>query len=519
MSAITIENDLVHYEVLGRGRPVIFVHGWLGSWRYWVPTMQQLSMKYRTYALDLWGFGDSGKDASRYDFKNQVKLLNDFMEKMGITKAALVGHSLGAAICLRYASQYPDRAPRVALISTPLFEMGGLDNNPAVTAAVPTPAPASAVSPLPVSVTTTPTTNTPATSAPVPATPPAAVPAPAVPAPSVPAASPGPAAVSPVTPAPVAAPGPAPTTTTPAAAPIPAPGGSVAVNPAPATVSSPATNTQAAAPSPAPAPANATQTAPANAVAPAGTATSQPANPSNPPTPASTYSASDTIPRNPFRGLGDTPEEILAKLQAKNTATAAGTSAGAPAQTGPVPPGAPALPSSIATPILTKPTGPLTSPVPAAPSPAAKPAESNPLLSILTGIKPAALLSKHVERDAPDLDKLRAEVEKTDEAAITKSAQSFVGVNLADELHKLPSPTLLLHGKDDPLLPAPSDDLIMRIAKGKPAGHLLAFVEPDLRHFPMLEITAKFNRLLMDFLDAQDLSNVQFKDQWRRTMR
>ena len=117
------------------------------------------------------------------------------------------------------------------------------------------------------------------------------------------------------------------------------------------------------------------------------------------------------------------------------------------------------------------------------------------------------------------MDKLRAEVEKTDEAAIVKSAQSFAGVNLAVELHKLTSPTLLLHGKDDPLLPAPSDDLIMHIAKGKASGHLLAFVEPDLRHFPMLEITAKFNRLLMDFLDAQDLSNVQFKDQWRRTMR
>jgi pimeloyl-ACP methyl ester carboxylesterase len=154
--------------------------------------------------------------------------------------------------------------------------------------------------------------------------------------------------------------------------------------------------------------------------------------------------------------------------------------------------------------------------VPSAPG---RPTDANPLLSILTGVKPGALLTKHVDRDAPDLDKLRAEVEKTDEAAITKSAQSFGGVNLALELHRLPSPTLLLHGKDDPLLPAPSDDLIMRIARGKPAGHLLAFVEPDLRHFPMLEITAKFNRLLMDFLDAQDLNNVQFKDQWRRTMR
>src|SRR5260221_3648155 len=128
MSAITLENDLVHYEVLGRGRPVIFVHGWLGSWRYWVPAMQQLSAKYRTYALDLWGFGDSGRNAKNYDFKAQVELLHEFMEKLGITKAALVGHSLGAAICLRYASLYPDRAPRLALISAPLFDLGGLDD-------------------------------------------------------------------------------------------------------------------------------------------------------------------------------------------------------------------------------------------------------------------------------------------------------------------------------------------------------------------------------------------------------
>jgi len=82
MSAITIENDLVHYEVLGRGRPVILIHGWLGSWRYWIPTMQQLSLKYRIYALDLWGFGDTQKDTKRYGFKSQVTLLYEFMDKM-----------------------------------------------------------------------------------------------------------------------------------------------------------------------------------------------------------------------------------------------------------------------------------------------------------------------------------------------------------------------------------------------------------------------------------------------------
>lgn len=121
MSAITIDGDLVHYEVLGRGRPVILLHGWLGSWRYWVPAMSQLSMKYRTYALDLWGFGDSGKDVRHYDFASQVDLLDQFMTRLGITKAALVGHDLGAAIVARYALLHPDRVPRMMAVSPPLF--------------------------------------------------------------------------------------------------------------------------------------------------------------------------------------------------------------------------------------------------------------------------------------------------------------------------------------------------------------------------------------------------------------
>jgi len=127
MSAITVGSDLVHYEVLGRGgRPVILVHGWLGSWRYWIPTMRQLQLKYRVYAVDLFGFGDSSKNPERYTINQQIELLDDFMKQLGIPKAAFLAHGLGAHVAIEFAKQYPDRVARMLLSSAPVFDSGDL---------------------------------------------------------------------------------------------------------------------------------------------------------------------------------------------------------------------------------------------------------------------------------------------------------------------------------------------------------------------------------------------------------
>ena len=120
MSALIIDDEVLHYEVLGRGRPLIFVHGWLGSWRYWIPTMQALSTEYRTYAVDLWGFGDSGKNDQRYHLDAQADLLQRFMDHLGILKAAFVGHGLGGAVVVRFAHKYPELADRSMGVSVPL---------------------------------------------------------------------------------------------------------------------------------------------------------------------------------------------------------------------------------------------------------------------------------------------------------------------------------------------------------------------------------------------------------------
>src|SRR5512137_1503955 len=100
MSVVILQEEIVHYEVLGRGRPLIFLHGWVGSWRYWIPAMQAASISFRTYALDLWGFGDTAKIPDYYSLEQQVNLVNMFAQEMGLGKIALIGHSLGAVVAM-----------------------------------------------------------------------------------------------------------------------------------------------------------------------------------------------------------------------------------------------------------------------------------------------------------------------------------------------------------------------------------------------------------------------------------
>ena len=120
MSSITTDQGMMHYEVYGRGKPVILLHGWLGSWGLWQETMAYLGAFYRTYALDFWGFGESGKKRETYAVQDFVGLVHQFMEQLGIEHAPLVGHSMGGTVSLSVAIKYPERVSKVVVVGSPI---------------------------------------------------------------------------------------------------------------------------------------------------------------------------------------------------------------------------------------------------------------------------------------------------------------------------------------------------------------------------------------------------------------
>lgn len=82
--------------------------------------MAYLGAFYRTYALDFWGFGESGKKRETYAVSDFVSLVNQFMEQLGIVHAPLVGHSMGGTVSLSVAIKYPERVSKVVVVGSPI---------------------------------------------------------------------------------------------------------------------------------------------------------------------------------------------------------------------------------------------------------------------------------------------------------------------------------------------------------------------------------------------------------------
>jgi pimeloyl-ACP methyl ester carboxylesterase len=117
---MVVDHQMVHYEVFGHGRPVLFLHGWLGSWRYWFPTMERVAEHFRTYSFDFWGFGESRRQSTQESIQNYSDQVIRFIDELGIDNVLLVGHSMGGMVALKTAINHPKRIGRVAAVGAPI---------------------------------------------------------------------------------------------------------------------------------------------------------------------------------------------------------------------------------------------------------------------------------------------------------------------------------------------------------------------------------------------------------------
>ena len=108
-----------HYIAIGKGPPLILLHGLGASLITWRDNLEALSKKFRVYALDLPGHGDSEKPLSfDYSMENICEFILEFMDLMKIDIAHIVGNSAGGAIGLQIALERPEKLGKLVLVDS-----------------------------------------------------------------------------------------------------------------------------------------------------------------------------------------------------------------------------------------------------------------------------------------------------------------------------------------------------------------------------------------------------------------
>ena len=106
----------------GAGEPVVFLHGFATSGHLWSDVVSLMPAGHRLVVLDLLGYGRSDPAADRpLTLHSHAERVVALLEALGIARACIVGHGVGGAVAQSLAVHWPERAARLALVSSIAF--------------------------------------------------------------------------------------------------------------------------------------------------------------------------------------------------------------------------------------------------------------------------------------------------------------------------------------------------------------------------------------------------------------
>ena len=111
-----------HYVEAGEGEPVVFLHGLPESWYSWHYQLEALVGEYRVIAIDLKGYGQSGKPDGNYSADQVAEEVLALLEAMGLERFNLVTHDWGTIIGDFIGGEHPERVIRWVRMQAPVHK-------------------------------------------------------------------------------------------------------------------------------------------------------------------------------------------------------------------------------------------------------------------------------------------------------------------------------------------------------------------------------------------------------------
>lgn len=106
---IKINDVSIVYDQCGKGdTTLLFIHGWCINKEYWDDQLKHFCEKYKVVALDLPGFGGSGKNRTEWTFEQYTDDILEFIRAEKLKNVILIGHSMSGDILLLMGAKYPE---------------------------------------------------------------------------------------------------------------------------------------------------------------------------------------------------------------------------------------------------------------------------------------------------------------------------------------------------------------------------------------------------------------------------
>ena len=99
----------IYVETRGKGRPILLVHGWTMTGRFWCRQMETLSRKFQVVAMDLRAHGNSSKILHGHTLPRYAEDVHAVMEALGLERTTLVGWSMAGPVVLEYWRRFGNR--------------------------------------------------------------------------------------------------------------------------------------------------------------------------------------------------------------------------------------------------------------------------------------------------------------------------------------------------------------------------------------------------------------------------
>jgi pimeloyl-ACP methyl ester carboxylesterase len=107
----------LYYETHGAGRPLILLHGGLGSSEMFGPILPMLTERHQVIAVDLQGHGRTADIDRPIDIRLMADDVAALIDHLGLERPDVVGYSLGGGVAFFTASKHPERVGRLVMAS------------------------------------------------------------------------------------------------------------------------------------------------------------------------------------------------------------------------------------------------------------------------------------------------------------------------------------------------------------------------------------------------------------------